>query len=913
MNHSDQEKPCCASKNGNPPKEYRDPVCGMTTQDPDAYLKYDYRGETYYFCSSHCLEAFRKNPEKYTSLPGQDNAGKPQGMMPVMLQPGHQKPCCASKNQEPAAEYRDTVCGMTTQDPDAYLKYDYQGKTYYFCSSHCLNKFKNNPRIYTGESAPAPAGMPAEGVKTSGNDYFCPMCPEVHSTKPTSCPKCGMALEPVIPGGFPGSSRWTCPMHPEVIRDEPGSCPLCGMALEPMEASGQMEEENAEYSYMKNRFLVSLVLTVPLLLIAMRHMIPGSEALHTFASPRTFLFAEFILASPVVLWGAWPFFVRAWQSLVYRSLNMFTLISLGVAVSYLYSLVALFFPGIFPGTLKTMDGLVGVYFEAAAAITTLVLLGQVLELKARSKTGEAIRSLLNLAPKKARRINADGSEEDVSLDLVHPGDRLRVLPGDKIPTDGIVIQGRSNVDESMITGEPVPVEKKDGDRVVGATLNGTGSLVMKAEKVGADTMLAQIISLTANAQRTRAPIQRVADVVAGYFVPAVVTISLLSFAIWLWIGPEPKLAFAVIAAVSVLIIACPCALGLATPISIMVATGKGATMGLLFRNAGAIETLGKIDTLVVDKTGTLTLGKPSLTHIQPLSGKDKKTLAGYAGSLERASEHPLAQAVTKGALDLGADLMDVEDFSSVTGKGIMGTVGAHRIVLGNLMLMEDEGIPMHALAGQAQDLQEQGRTVMYMAVDGTLEGILGVSDPIKESSHEAIARLHKEGIRVVMLTGDHNSTASAVAKQLKIDNFVAEVLPADKEEAVARLQKEGRLVAMAGDGINDAPSLARADVGIAMGDGSDIAVESASVTLVKGDLRGIVSAILLSRATMRNIRQNLFFAFIYNALCIPIAAGILYPFLGIILSPMIAAAAMSLSSVSVITNALRLRKLPVAP
>ncbi len=824
-----------------------------------------------------------------------------------------QKPCCASKNGNPPKEYRDPVCGMTTQDPDAYLKYDYRGKTYYFCSSHCLNKFKSNPEAYTGTSAHVTAGMPAEGAGTAGGEYFCPMCPDVHSTKPANCPKCGMSLEPAIPKGFPGSSQWTCPMHPEIIRDEPGSCPLCGMALEPAAPSEPMEEENAEYSYMKNRFRISLILTIPLLIIAMRHMLPGSAALHSLASPRTYLWAEFILASPVVLWGAWPFFVRAWQSLVYRSLNMFTLISLGVAVSYLYSLAALFFPGIFPDSLKTMDGTVGVYFEAAAAITTLVLLGQVLELKARSKTGEAIRSLLNLAPKKARKIFADGSEEDVPLDLVHPGDRLRVLPGDKIPTDGIVIQGRSNVDESMITGEPIPAEKKAGDRVVGATVNGTGSLVMEAEKVGADTMLAQIISLTASAQRSRAPIQRVADVVAGYFVPAVVAISLISFAAWLWIGPEPRLAFAVIAAVSVLIIACPCALGLATPISIMVATGKGATMGLLFRNAGAIERLGKIDTLVVDKTGTLTLGKPSLTHIQPLAGLDKKTLAGYAGSLERASEHPLAQAVTKGALDLGADLVDVQDFSSVTGKGITGKIGTHRIMLGNLILLEDEGISTRELAGQAQDLQEKGQTVMYMAIDGTPAGILGVSDPIKDSSHDALGRLHKEGIRIVMLTGDNNLTASAVAKQLGIDDVVAEVLPADKEAVVSLLQKEGRIVAMAGDGINDAPSLARADVGIAMGDGSDIAMESASVTLVKGDLRGIVSAILLSRATMRNIRQNLFFAFVYNALCIPIAAGVLYPFLGVILSPMIAAAAMSLSSVSVITNALRLKTLPVVP
>ncbi len=909
MNRSNGQKPCCASKNDGPKKEYRDPVCGMTTQDPDAYLTYDYQGKTYYFCSTHCRDAFQENPEKYI---GRGKADKMKSAGPVMLSPGHQKPCCASQSHEPDQEYRDPVCGMTTQDPDAYLKHDYQGKTYYFCSTHCLNKFKSNPHAYTGEQAQAPSGMPAEARKAQGSEYFCPMCPEVHSTKPASCPKCGMALEPVIPGGFPGSSRWTCPMHPEIIQDEPGSCPKCGMALEPLAPAEAAGDDNAEYSYMKRRFLISLILTIPLVIIAMRHMIPGGSILHAWASPRTYLWAEFILASPVVLWGAWPFFVRAWQSLVFKSLNMFTLISLGIAVSYLYSIAALFFPWVFPPSLKTMDGLVGVYFEAAAVITTLVLLGQMLELRARSKTGEAIRSLLNLAPKTARKIHADGSEEDVPLDLVHPGDRLRVRPGDKVPTDGIVIQGKSNVDESMITGEPVPLEKKAGDRVVGATVNSTGTLVMEAEKVGADTMLAQIVSLTAEAQRSRAPIQRVADVVAGYFVPVVVAISLIAFATWLWIGPEPKLAYAVIAAVSVLIIACPCALGLATPVSIMVATGKGATMGLLFRNAGAIEKLGKIDTLVVDKTGTLTRGKPSLSYIQPVGALDEKTLAGYAGSLERASEHPLAQAVTKGALELGARLIDVQDFSTSPGKGIIGTMEGKRVLLGNQKLLEDEGVSTGELADKARTLQEKGQTVMYMAIDGALSGILGVSDQIKESSHDAIGRLHKEGIRIVMLTGDNRATASAVARQLGIDDVVAEVLPADKEKAVSRLQREGRTVAMAGDGINDAPSLARADVGIAMGDGSDIAMESASVTLVKGDLRGIVSAILLSRATMRNIKQNLFFAFIYNALCIPIAAGVLYPFLGIILSPMIAAAAMSLSSVSVISNALRLKTVPVA-
>ena len=815
---------------------------------------------------------------------------------------GPTKSCCGAG--EPR-EYRDPVCGMVTTDANAYLPLEYRGKTYYFCSEHCRKKFRQNPEKYL-HPAEDRAAL-AAGTADRAQGYCCPMHPEVLSPVPASCTKCGMALEPVIPGTFPGPRQWTCPMHPEIVRDEPGSCPLCGMALEPVSPSEAGEEENAEYRDMKTRFVVSAVLTLPVALISMRTMIPGGSFLDALAPAGAFLWIELLLATPVVLWGGWPFFVRAWQSLVFKSLNMFTLIGLGVAVSYGYSLVAALFPGIFPESFRGADGTIGVYFEAAAVITTLVLLGQVLELKARSKTGEAIRSLLNLAPKKARRIDAQGREEDIPLHMVHPGDRLRVLPGEKVPTDGTVLEGSSNVDESMITGEPVPVQKLFGDPVVGGTINGNGSLVMEATRVGTDTLLAQIVALTAQAQRSRAPIQRLADAVSAYFVPVIVLVALLTFGLWVWIGPEPQFAYAIIAAVSVLIVACPCALGLATPVSIMVATGKGATMGLLFRNAEAIETLGKIDTLVVDKTGTLTRGKPALTHVRAAGGLDEKSLLGYAASIEKASGHPLAQAVVTGALDRGAPIGGVQDFTNVPGKGVIGTVSGHRVILGNRALFDDQEVSISELAEEAVAVRKKGQTTMFVAVDGRPAGFLGVSDPIKETSFEAIRTLHHLGIRIVMLTGDHEATARAVAGELGIDEVVADVLPADKESIVRRLQEEGRIVAMAGDGINDAPSLARAQVGIAMGDGSDIAMESAQVTLVKGDLKGLVSAILLSRATMRNIKQNLFFAFVYNALSVPIAAGALYPFFGIILSPMIAAAAMSLSSVSVISNALRLK------
>ena len=881
MNDSGPKKPCCGTGG---PREFRDPVCGMVTTDPGAYLPLEYRGKTYYFCSEHCRQKFSDNPEKYLGEP-------------------------SVREAEPR-EFRDPVCGMVTTDANAYLPLEYHGKIYYFCSEHCRKKFKENPDKYL--RAVEERAAPASRTNGRTQDYCCPMHPEVQSPVPASCTKCGMALEPAIPGAFPGTTQWTCPMHPEVVREEPGACPLCGMALEPVSPAEAGGEENAEYRDMKTRFVVSAVLTLPIVLISMRSMIPGGAFLDALATAGTFLWIELLLATPVVLWGGWPFFVRAWQSLVFKSLNMFTLIGLGVAVSYGYSLVAALFPGIFPSSFRGMNGTIGVYFEAAAVITTLVLLGQVLELKARSKTGEAIRSLLSLAPKKARRIDAQGHDEDVPLGMIHPGDRLRVLPGEKVPTDGMVLEGSSNVDESMITGEPVPVEKRSGDPVVGGTINGNGSLVIEATRVGADTLLAQIVMLTAQAQRSRAPIQRLADVVSAYFVPAIILIAIVTFGLWVWIGPEPQFAHAVIAAVSVLIVACPCALGLATPVSIMVATGKGATMGLLFRNAEAIETLGKIDTLVVDKTGTLTRGKPALTHVSSYSGMDDESLLMFAGGIEMASGHPLAQAVVTGSIEHGASIGEVQNFTNVPGKGVTGTVSGSRVILGNRALFEDEGVSVRELADEAEAVRKKGQTIMFVAVDGRPAGFLGVSDPIKDTSFEAIRTLHRQGIRIVMLTGDHEVTARAVAGELGIDEVVADVLPADKESVVRRLQEEGRMVAMAGDGINDAPSLARAHVGIAMGGGSDIAMESAQVTLVKGDLKGLVSAISLSRATMRNIKQNLFFAFIYNALSVPIAAGALFPFLGIILSPMIAAAAMSLSSVSVISNALRLKGKAIA-
>jgi len=735
--------------------------------------------------------------------------------------------------------------------------------------------------------------------------YVCPMDPEIRQTGPGACPKCGMALEPEMVAAPAGRTEYVCPMHPEIVRDEPGACPICGMALEPQTAAVD-DAENPELEDMRRRFWVSLVLSIPVLASAMGDVLPG-HPLERLASPAFWSWLELIVATPVILWGGWPFFVRGWRSVVTWNLNMFTLIALGVAVAYVYSVVAKLVPDIFPGSFRDEAGLVDVYFEAAAVIVTLVLLGQVLELQARSRTSAAIKALLGLAPKTARRLRADGTEEDVPLDQVQPGDRLRVRPGEKVPVDGSVVDGTSAVDEAMITGEPMPVEKVKGDRVIGATINGTGSFVMQAERVGAETLLAQIVRMVAEAQRSRAPIQKLADVVAAYFVPAVVVIAVITFIVWGLVGPEPRMAHALINAVAVLIIACPCALGLATPMSIMVATGKGATVGVLFKNAEAIEVLRKVNTLVVDKTGTLTLGKPTLVRVVSVDGWEENALLRLAASLERGSEHPLAAAIVRGSSERGLSLADATSFQSVTGKGVTGTVDGRAVALGNATLLEELAIDPGPMAGRAEALRADGETVMFVAVDSRLAGLLGVADPIKETTPEAIRQLHEEGIMITMLTGDSRTTAAAVARKLGIDEVIAEVLPDQKADAIKRLQAEGRIVAMAGDGINDAPALAQAQVGVAMGTGTDVAMESAGVTLVKGDLRGIVRARRLSRATMGNIKQNLFFAFIYNSLGVPLAAGVLFPFFGILLSPMIAAAAMSFSSVSVVGNALRLR------
>jgi Cu+-exporting ATPase len=716
-----------------------------------------------------------------------------------------------------------------------------------------------------------------------------------------------MALEPVSLAPVTAPAEWVCPMHPEIVRSEPGSCPLCGMALEPREGHPVEDEANPELRDMTRRFRVSVLLGLPLLMVAMGGMIPG-RPLEGLASPRAFDWIELLLATPVVLWCGWPFFVRGWQSVVNHSLNMFSLIALGVGVAYSYSVVATVAPGIFPASFREEGDGVALYFEAAAVIVALVLLGQMLELRARSRTGAAIKALLGLAPKTARRIEGDGVETDVPLDQVEPGDLLRVRPGEKVPVDGSVVEGTSPVDESMVTGEPIPVEKKEGDRVVGATVNGTGALVMRAERVGAETLLAQIVRMVSEAQRSRAPIQKLADTVAGYFVPAVIAVAAATFVVWGLFGPEPRLAHALINAVAVLIIACPCALGLATPMSIMVATGKGATAGVLFKNAEAIEVLRKVDTLVVDKTGTLTEGRPVLVATVPARGWSEDDLLRLAASLERASEHPLAEAIVSGARERGLDLAAAEDFSSTTGKGVSGRVDGRQVLLGNRGMLEAMDVDPEPMVERAESMRSEGQTVMFVAVGGRLAGLLGVADPVKASAPGAANALHREGVRLVMLTGDSRTTAEAVALKLGIDDVVAEVLPDQKARAVKRLQEEGHVVAMAGDGINDAPALAQAHVGIAMGTGTDVAMESAGVTLVKGDLRGIVRARRLSRATMRNIRENLVFAFGYNALGVPIAAGVLYPAFGLLLSPIIAAAAMSFSSVSVVGNALRLRR-----
>ena len=813
----------------------------------------------------------------------------------------------------------DPVCGMEISREDAVGSYLHEGQEYFFCNPSCLENFRANPSQYLSpRQAVAASGVAASGARPGPNAvrpydagataiYTCPMDPDVRKQGPGACPKCGMALEPLRATTAATRTEYVCPMHPEVVRNEPGVCPLCGMALEPRSVS-VAEEPNPELVLMGRRFWVCLALTLPVFLLAMSEMIPGQPLQHAFSS-RLLSLVQFALATPVVLWGGRPFFERGWASLVNRHLNMFTLIALGTGTAYVYSVVAVLSPGIFPESFRGPGGEVPVYFEASAVITTLVLLGQVLELRARAQTSSAIKGLLGLTPKTARIVRDEGAEEDVPLDRVERGDRLRVRPGEKVATDGVILEGSSSIDESMVTGEPIPVEKKAGDRVTGGTVNGPGGFLMRAERVGSDTLLAHIVQLVSEAQRSRAPIQRLADVVSSYFVPVVVFISVLTFAVWATVGPEPRLAHALVNAVAVLIIACPCALGLATPMSIMVGTGRGALAGVLIKNAEALEVLEKVDTLVVDKTGTLTEGKPRLASVYALQGWNEMEVLRLAATLERGSEHPLAAAIVGGAQERGLQLGEAREFRSVTGEGVMGKVDGKTVALGNRKLLDELKVELDALDAKASQLRGEGQVVVFIAIDGHACGLLAVTDPIKPSTPDALRVLQKDGIRIVMLTGDTRTTAEAVARRLGIDEVEAEVLPEQKGKVIERLQAQGRVVAMAGDGINDAPALAQAHVGIAMGTGTDVAMESAGVTLVKGDLRGIVRARRLSKGTMRNIRQNLFFALVYNTIGVPLAAGVLYPVLGLLLSPMIAAAAMTFSSVSVISNALRLRRL----
>ncbi|MBX9452865.1 MAG: heavy metal translocating P-type ATPase [Mesorhizobium sp.] len=816
--------------------------------------------------------------------------------------------CCSAHGGKAHGVTRDPVCGMTVDPNAGKPTATHEGRTFHFCSAGCHKKFTAAPDQYLTATDPV-CGMDVDRASAEhfarheGQAfYFCSeRCLKKFEAEPAKYLGDRPAPEPM-----PAGTEWTCPMHPEIVRDKPGSCPLCGMALEPMGVPTGEEGPNPELIDFTRRFWVSAVLSLPLLVITMGPMLglPAREWL----GERTAIWLEFVLATPVVLWAAIPFFHRGWESIVNRSPNMWTLISIGVGAAYIYSVVATLFPGIFPHQFRGHGGSVPVYFEAAAVITALVFLGQVLELRARERTGSAIRALLDLAPKAARRIADDGSETDVPLDEVASGDRLRVRPGDSVPVDGVVVEGRSSIDESMITGEPVPVEKVEGDSVTGGTLNKNGSLVIRAERVGSETVLSQIVEMVAKAQRSRAPIQGLADRVSFYFVPTVVLVAILAFIVWAVFGPEPSMVFAIVSAVSVLIIACPCALGLATPMSIMTATGRGAQAGVLIKDAEALERFAKVDTLIVDKTGTLTEGRPKLTDVVTAGGFDEKRLLGLAASLEKGSEHPLAEAIVEGASERGAKIENAADFEAVTGKGVQGKVGDADVSLGNRAMMEAMGLDTQALRERADALRKDGKTAMFVAVDGKLAGIVAVADPVKATTAEAIRALHESGLKIIMATGDNALTAKAVADRLGIDAVRADMLPESKKALVDELRAAGASVAMAGDGVNDAPALAAADVGIAMGTGADVAVESAGITLVKGDLNGIMRARLLARATIRNIKQNLFFAFIYNAAGVPIAAGVLYPIFGTLLSPMLAAAAMSLSSVSVISNALRLRR-----
>ncbi len=907
----------------------RDPVCGMQVNPATAKHVHEHAGKKIYFCCASCLEKFKANPEAYLDKP----AAKPPGLVMLGM------PSAAGVSTATSVVERDPVCGMNVNPSTAKHVLEYEGEKYYFCCGPCVEKFKGNPAQYLSRSAkpvgtlggimevevptlssenrrtrvghPAFHGAPAADAPKQAGAYVCPMCAEVREKKPGACPSCGMALEPEVPVATT-RTEYTCPMHPEIVRSEPGFCPICGMALEPRTVTAK-EEENPELRDMTRRFWVSGVLTVPLLAIAMASMIwpeflkgalfvgKGDQYILT---PRSILpWLEFVLATPVVLWCGLPFFQRFWTSIVNRSPNMFTLIGLGTGVAYLYSVVATIAPGIFPASLRGRGGYPAVYFEAAAAITTLVLLGQVMELRARSRTSAAIRALLDLSPKTARLLENDGTEKDIPLAQVKPGDRLRVRPGEKVPVDGVVLEGHSSVDESMITGESIPVEKSADCKVIGATINGTGSLIMRAERVGSETLLARIVQLVGQAQRSRAPIQRLADRVSGWFVPTVVAIAAVAFVAWLLLGPEPRLAHALVNAVAVLIIACPCALGLATPMAIMVGTGRGAHAGVLIKNAEALETLEKVDTLVVDKTGTLTEGKPRVTGMSDGLAQDLELLR-LAASLESASEHPLANAIVEAAAEKGLKLSPPQEFQSITGKGITGMVDGHKVAVGSVRMMVELGILQKP---EVVSGSYPGDTTLCVGVDGKYVGTFAIADQLKTGTADTVRELKKRGVRVVMLTGDNRLVALRIASTLGIDEFEAEVLPERKSDVVKKLQQQGRVVAMAGDGINDAPALAQADVGIAMGTGTDVAMESGGITLVKGDLSGILRARKLSQATMRNIRENLFFAFIYNAIGVPVAAGVLYPFFGLLLSPIFAAAAMSFSSVSVITNALRLR------
>ncbi len=875
-----------------------DPVCGMKVTRSKAAGQYIHAGITYYFCSKSCLEKFKANPEQYV--------GK----------------------SATAATHIDPVCGMNVVPEKAVGVWDHAGARYYFCGKSCLEKFKANPEPFLNKppGASASASMVQLGVSAKGKRadgltdanlipkpqsankkvrYICPMDPQVLSDKPRACPKCGMALElesPLAP--MKKAIQYTCPMDPEIIRDHPGACPKCGMALEPMEVQATDTENSPELVDMSHRFWLGLILTLPVFIISML------ADFHIAGLGRAVWlnWVNLGFATPVVFWCGWPFFVRAWVSVKTWNLNMFTLIGLGVSVAYGYSIVATLFPGIFPRAFQSHPGVVSTYFEAAAVITVLVLLGQVLELRARGKTGAAIRALLDLTPKNARRIAADGRESDVPLEQVVVGDKLRVRPGEKIPVDGSVLEGSSTVDESMISGEPMPVVKKAGDKVIGGTVNGTGGLLMESKKVGSDTMLAQIVNLVSQAQRSRAPIQKLADKFAGAFVPAVVASAVLTFVIWSIFGPAPAMAYALVNAVAVVMIACPCALGLATPMSIMVGIGRAAKAGVLIKNAEVLERMEKIDTVALDKTGTLTEGKPKVVTLQPQPGVAVDDLLQLAASLERGSEHPLAAAIVSAAEAKRLAFLPVLEFQSASGQGVGGKINGRSVAIGNIAMMRQEHISIETVGEQSELLRQKGQTIMYVVADGKLMGMLGTADPIRAGAVGLVKEMKARGLSVVMITGDNKATAWAVARQLGIDTVEANILPQEKDQVIRRLQSQGRKVAMAGDGINDAPALAQADVGIAMGTGTDVAIASAGVTLLHGDLAGILQARQLSIATMRNIRQNLAWAFGYNILGIPIAAGILYPFLGILLSPMIAAAAMSFSSVSVIANALRLRK-----